>query len=220
MDIDTLKGLMDSPLFKGLTDKEVTNLMHQVQYRVQTLERGEVFFLAGDPCRHANIVIGGEMSAKLVGPSGRIIRMDMHHAGQMLAPAFLFASDGHYPVTVEAEQESRVLRLAPSDLQTLIHADTRVAMNFVRILSNNIAFLTKKVGVLSMTVREKVGAYLRNEYAAQQVNPIFVKMSRQQLADGFGIQKYSLQRCLREMQAQGAIRIEGKHIHLNDIKLL
>ena len=190
--------------------------MHRVRYRVQTYEKGEIFALAGSPCRHANIVIDGELSAKLISPSGRVVRMGMHHSGKMLAPAFLFANDSHYPVTIEAESMSRVLRLSSEDLQLLIQADERIAINYVKMLSNIIAFLTNKVGTLSMTVREKTEALIKKEHRLQGTNPIFIKKSRQQLADEFGIQKYSLQRCLHEMQAEGIIRIEGKHIHVLD----
>ncbi len=220
MDIDTLNGLKRCPLFKGLEENEIINLMHQVQYRVHGYERGEVFAWAGDPCRHANIIISGEMSAKLIGPSGRIIRMDMHHSGQMLAPAFLFANDNHYPVSLEAGNKARVLQLSPADFKNLVQTDPRIAMNFINILSNNISFLTKKVGLLSMTVREKVGGFIKAEYEQQKNNPIVVKLSRQQMADELGIQKYSLQRCLHEMQEEGVINIDGKSILVNNFTKL
>ena len=63
MDIDTLNGLKACLLFKGLTENEIIDLMHQVQYRVQEYEKDDVFALSGDPCRHANIMVSGEMSA-------------------------------------------------------------------------------------------------------------------------------------------------------------
>jgi len=47
-----------------------------------------------------------------------------------------------------------------------------------------------------------------------------VALSRQQLADEFGIQKYSLQRCLHELQEEGVIRIDGKHIDVDAPNLL
>ncbi|RGK30355.1 Crp/Fnr family transcriptional regulator, partial [Prevotella sp. TF12-30] len=37
-------------------------------------------------------------------------------------------------------------------------------------------------------------------------------VSRQEMADIFGIQKFSLLRCLSEFEEKGAIRIEGKTI--------
>ena len=220
MDIDTLNGLKACPLFKGLTENEIIDLMHRVQYRVQEYERGAVFVLAGDPCRHANIVISGETSAKVIGPSGRVIRMDLHHSGQLLAPAFLFVKDGQYPVTIEAERASRVLRIGADDMRSILQFEPRIALNLVAILSNNINFLTNKVSLLSMTVREKVGSYIKTEMKRQGTSSIMVALSRQQLADEFGIQKYSLQRCLHELQEEGVIRIDGKHIDIDAPNLL
>lgn len=216
MDIDTLNGLKSCPLFKGLADNEVIDLMHRVHYRVQVYEKGDLLALAGDPCRHANIVVSGEMSAKLIGPSGRVVRMDLHHSGQLLAPAFLFAKDGHYPVTIEAEKSSRVLRIASADVQAMLETEPRIMMNLIGILSNNISFLTKKVGLLSMTVREKVGSFIQAEMKRQGTNSIILNLSRQQLADELGIQKYSLQRCLHELQEEGAVHIDGKQIHVDN----
>lgn len=220
MDIDTLNGLKACPLFKGLTENEIISLMHQVHYRVQEYKKGDLLALAGDPCHHVNIVVSGEMSAKIYGPSGRVIRLDLHHSGQMLAPAFLFVKDGQYPVAIEAVCVSRVLRMGVADMQTMLSLDSRIAMNLIAILSNNISFLTKKVGLLSMTVKEKVGNYIKTEMKRQGTGKIVVALSRQQLADELGIQKYSLQRCLHELQDEGVIRIDGRRIDVVAIGML
>jgi CRP-like cAMP-binding protein len=76
------------------------------------------------------------------------------------------------------------------------------------------------VGLLSMTVREKVGNYIKTEMKQQGSKSIAVTLSRQQLADELGIQKYSLQRCLHELQEEGVIRIDGRRIDVVDIRLL
>ncbi len=214
MDIDTLRGLSACPLFKGLTDEELIDAMHRVRYRVLTYKKGALFAMAGDECLHADIIISGEMTATMMSPSGRIITLNMHHSGNMLAPAFLFAADNHYPVTVEAVIDTRVLRLGRTDMEKLIHSDSRIALNEIHILSNIVSFLTKKVGMLSMSVREKVERYFKEEQNRQQSRHLRINLSRQALAEQFGIQKYSLLRCLKEMQEAGEILIEGRVVHL------
>lgn len=214
MDIDTLRGLSSCQLFKGLTDEEIMNAMHSVRYRVLTYKRGTLFAMAGDECLHADIVISGEMTASMMSPSGKIITLNLHHSGNMLAPAFLFAADNHYPVTVEAVIDTRVLRLMRTDVEALILIDSRIALNEIQILSNIVSFLTKKVSMLSMSVREKVEIYFKEEQKKQQSRHLRIPLSRQALAEHFGIQKYSLQRCLREMQEAGEIQIEGRVVHL------
>ena len=214
MDIDTLRGLSDCPLFKGLTDEEIMDAMHQVHYRVLTYQKGALFVVAGEECLHADIVISGEMTASMMSPSGRVITLNLHHSGNMLAPAFLFAADNHYPVTIEAVVDTRVLRLMRTDMETLIHSDSRIALNEIHVLSNIVSFLTKKVSMLSMSVHEKVERYFREEQMRQQSRHLRINLSRQALAEHFGIQKYSLQRCLREMQEAGEIQVEGRVVHL------
>ena len=214
MDIDTLQGLKQCPLFKGLAESEIIDLMHTVRYRVIRCPKGEIFAFEGLVCQYADIIIDGEMVATLMGPSGRVVRVATHQAGNMLAPAFLFSIDNHYPVTVEATTDTSVLRLSPTDLEKLFHSEQRIMRNYLQLLSNIIAQLTKKIHMLSMSVREKVSLYLIEQSRHQQTKNIILPLSRQELADHFGIQKYSLLRCLNELKQEGAIRVEGRHIHI------
>ena len=214
MDIETLEGIRKCPLFEGLTDNEVIDLMHTVRYRVTRLYKGDFLFVAGEDCLHANILLDGEVVAYLEGASDRYIRMSTFHAGNMFAPAFLFAQVRSYPVTVQATTNTKVLRILSADFERLLELDSRLAKNFTVILSNLIAGLTKKVGMLLLSVRDKIIFFLKEEQHRQQSNTIRLSMSRQELADRFGIQKYSLQRVLNELQESGAIHIDGKTIEI------
>ena len=214
MDTETLEGIRKCPLFEGLTDNEIMDLMHAVRYRVTRLYKGDFLFVAGEDCLHANILLDGEVIAYLESASDRYIRMSTFHAGNMFAPAFLFAQDRRYPVTVQATKNTKVLRISSADFERLLELDPRLSKNFTVILSNLIAGLTKKVGMLLLSVRDKIIFFLKEEQRRQQSNTIQLSMSRQELADHFGIQKYSLQRALNELQESGAIRIEGKTIEI------
>ena len=214
MDTETLEGIRKCPLFEGLTDNEIMDLMHAVRYRVTRLYKGDFLFVAGENCLHANILLDGEVIAYLESASDRYIRMSTFHAGNMFAPAFLFAQDRRYPVTVQATKNTKVLRISSADFERLLELDPRLSKNFMVILSNLIAGLTKKVGMLLLSVRDKIIFFLKEEQRRQQSNTIQLSMSRQELADHFGIQKYSLQRALNELQESGAIRIEGKTIEI------
>ena len=214
MDIDTLEGLRKCPLFEGFSDNEIIDLMHAIRYRVTRLFKGDFLFVAGEDCIHANILIDGDVVAYLEGASDRYIRMSTFHAGNMFAPAFLFAQERRYPVTVQATANTKVLRIHSADFERLLELDSRLTKNFAVILSNLIAGLTKKVRMLLLSVRDKIVFFLKEEQRRQQSNTILLSMSRQELADHFSIQKYSLQRALNELQESGAIRIDGKTIEI------
>ena len=213
MDIDTLEGLMKCPLMKGLTQQEVMDLMHQIRYRVIKYEKGTIFAHAGDKCLHADIVLDGELIASVISPSGRIVQMSLQHAGNMVAPAFIFANDNRYPVTVKASQDTTILRLMPDAIDALLKLDSRISHNLVSVLSNIVAFQAKKIGVLSMNLREKIICVLQEEQQRQSCNRLLLP-SRQELANMLGVQKYSVQRTLNELETEGIILLDGKFIEI------
>ncbi len=214
MDIDTLNGLIKCPLFQGIHRDVIVDLMHSVRYRVMRYGKGEIFAIEGDACLHIDIVVQGEMVAKVVSPSGRVMRMNLHHSGNMLAPAFLYATHNVYPVTVEATRESFILRLMPEDLEALFSVEPRLYMNFIKVLSNIVSFLTKRVSMLSMSVRERLCFFLFEEMQRQGTTDVVLTQSRQEIADSFGVQKFSLQRCMNELKQEGIIDYTGKNVRI------
>ena len=219
MDIDTLEGLMKCPLLKGLSQQEVINLMHQVRYRIVRYEKGSTFATAGDTCLHADIVLSGELTATVISPSGRVVLMNLQHAGNMVAPAFLFAQANRYPVTVKAVQDSSVLRLMPEAMDALLKLDSRISRNLISILSNIVAYQAQKIGVLSMNLREKIIFVLQGERQKQASDRLLLP-SRQELANMLAVQKFSVQRTLNELDKEGIIKLDGKYVEISNPSLL
>ncbi len=83
----------------------------------------------------------------------------------------------------------------------------------VRILSNIVAFQAKKIGVLSMNLREKIIHVLQEEKQKQNTNRLHLP-TRQELANMLGVQKYSVQRTLNELETEGIILLDGKYVEI------
>ena len=131
----------------------------------------------------------------------------------LIAPAYIFAHNNEMPVSVETSRKTTLLRMRPSELKLLIDTDERIRWNFIQHLSRIDIFLSQKMRMLSLfSVKEKVAQYLIKMATEQQSRTIRLDVSRQEMADIFGIQKFSLHRCLSEFEEKGAIRIEGKTI--------
>lgn len=131
----------------------------------------------------------------------------------LIAPAYIFAHHNEMPVSVETSKKTTLLRMRPSELKLLIDTDERIRWNFIQHLSRIDIFLSQKMRMLSLfSVKEKVAQYLIKMATEQQSRTIRLDVSRQEMADIFGIQKFSLLRCLSEFEEKGAIRIDGKTI--------
>ncbi len=212
-----IQALCRCPLFAEMEPFEIEMTLSGIDYRVVHYNKHDVYALAGMPCKHADIVVSGELVCRMVSLSGKQVEVSRLREGNLVAPAFIFAKDNSMIVSVETEGETEVLRMLPSTLLQLFDCDDKIRMNFIRVLSNINVFLTHKMKVLSLfTVREKVTYMLLEQAGRQGTDVIKLDKSRQEIADSFGIQKYSLLRVLAEFAKNRAIDIEGKTITILD----
>lgn len=221
MENKLLETLQLCPLFVGMTAVEIGETLKNVDYRIVDYKKNEIFVLAGMPCRHADIVLGGTLVCKMTSFSGRQIEVSRLREGNLIAPAFILGKDRAMPVSVETATHVQVLRLSTEAFRLLLEGNGHLCMNFVRALSNINVFLTRKLRVLSLfTVREKVAWLLLKRAEEQGSDSITLLRSRQEIADSFGIQKFSLVRILSDLEKEGAISVHGREITIIDRKRL
>jgi len=213
MEVSMYEILTNSPFFNGLTAKEIKELLQTVNYKIVEYPAKEIYTLAGMPCKYADFILKGELISRMTGLSGKQVQIDRLKACVLIAPAFIFAKNNAMPVSVETAQHTTIMRMMPSELKHLIDTNERIRMNFIQLLSSIDVFLTQKLRMLSLfTVREKVAYFLMKAAKEQQSRTIKLSNSRQEIADTFGIQKFSLLRCLSEFEDNGAIKIDRKQI--------
>ena len=214
-----IQALCRCPLFAAMEPFEIEMTLSGIAYCIVNYNKHDVYALAGMPCKYADIVISGQLVCRMVSLSGKQVEVSRLREGNIVAPAFIFAKHNSMAVSVETEDETAVLRMSPTTLLYLLDRDDKIRMNFIRVLSNIDVFLTHKMKVLSLfTVREKVTYMLLEQAGRQGSDIIKLDKSRQEIADSFGIQKYSLLRVLSELAKNEAIRIEGKTITILDRK--
>lgn len=217
MEKKVLEALQHCPLFAGMSPTEIEISMSGVSYRLVKYERHDIFALTGMPCQNADIVVSGVLICRMSSISGKQVEVSRLRQGNIVAPAFLFGKDHSMPVGVETDTEVTVLRMRKTEFAKLLKDNWQLTENFIHVLSNINVFLTKRMRVLSLfTVREKVAWLLLERAGEQGGNVIHLYRSRQEIADSFGIQKFSLLRVLADLQKDGAIKINGKEITILD----
>ena len=212
-----MQVLQKCPLFAGMSTLSIDLALGNISYQIINFAPRDVYTLAGMPCRFADIVLSGSLICRMVSLSGKQVEVTRLRPGNLIAPAFIFAKNNSMPVSVETDSEVTLLRMTPQTLIKLIDDDADIRMNYIRSLSNIDVFLTHKMKVLSLfTVREKVAYLLLERAGEQNSNTIRLTRSRQEIADSFGIQKFSLLRVLSEFEKEGVIRVDGKTIEIID----
>ena len=217
MEQRVLNALTKCPLFAGMAPVEIEIAMAGVTYSIVNYDSHDIYALTGMPCKTLDIVIRGVLVCRMSSLSGKQVEVSRLHEGNLVAPAFILGKDTNMPVGVETDTDVTVLRMQKTAFHHLIGTNEQIRDNFIRVLSNINAFLTHRMRILSLfTVKEKV-AYLLLERAGEQgSNVIHLERSRQEIADSFGIQKFSLLRVLADFTKAGAIKINGREVTILD----
>lgn len=216
-----ISALKRCPLFKDIAEQCLKSLLEGVCYKQIKLSRKEIYCLKGDVCTNVDIVINGEMTARMTGASGKQVEVIRLHPGEIVAPCFIFSTDKTLPVEIEAATTTSILRMHPNTLAHLIDINPTIRCNFIRAISDIGAYLASKINFLSLlTAREKVMHFLCSEAAKQHSRHVSLNLSRQNIADSFGIQKFSLLRCMSELAKEGIIKTNGREIVILDLNRL
>lgn len=221
MDSKILNALAVCPLFHGLDERVIDQVMSKVNYHVVHFDRNGVYALEGDRCRNVDIIVQGILNTRMTSFSGKYVEVTQLRKGNIVAPAFIFAHENYFPVSVDAETDVDILRMIPDQFKLLVNHSEQVRWNFIALLSNTNHFLTNKVRFFSLlSAKEMTATMLLDEAEHQGSLKIVLNKSRQELADSFGIQKLSVIRALNTLKEEGAIDIEGRNITiLNKSKL-
>ena len=217
MEQRVLNALTKCPLFAGMAPVEIEIAMAGVTYSIVNYDSHDIYALTGMPCKTLDIVIRGVLVCRMSSLSGKQVEVSRLYEGNLVAPAFILGKDTNMPVGVETDTDVTVLRMQKTVFHHLIGTHEQIRDNFIRVLSNINAFLTHRMRILTLfTVKEKV-AYLLLELAGEQgSNVIHLSQSRQEIADSFGIQKFSLLRVLADFTKAGAIKINGREVTILD----
>ena len=221
MEQNIINALKGCSLFLDINEQELSSILHNIHHKTIVFHRHDCYCLCGDVCRNVDIVVSGEMVVRMTGLSGRQVEVTKARRGDIIAPCYIFATDKRLPVEIEPSEPTTVLRLSTVTLDKLVETNAAIRRNFIRALSDIATFLAERISFLSlMTAREKIVRFLRSEAAAQKSLHLTLSLSRQRIADSFGIQKFSLLRCLADLSRQGIIRVEGRRIDILDIRRL
>jgi len=208
--------LSQCPVFRGISEDESKSLLGKIHYQIKSFQKDEIVVLAGDEVKNLLIILSGSVRGEMIDYSGKTVKIEDIEAPKPLASAFLFGKENHYPVTVTANNATRILAVPVQEFLRLLQLNTNLLRNYLNSISSRAQFLSQKLHFLSFkTIKEKVAHFLLKE-AGERFHSFELKNTQQQLADLFGVTRPSLARVLGEMQTEGLIKIEKKTVTLID----
>ncbi len=208
------------PIFRGINEKEVEDLLKRIHFQIKSYSKDEVVVVAGEPVLNLHIIIQGSVRGEMIDYSGKTIKIEDIEAPKPLAAAFLFGRENKFPVTVTANNETKIITMPVSEFLKMLQLNTPILKNYLNSISSRAQFLSQKLHFLSFkTIKGKVAHFLLQQ-AGDKYHSIELKNTQQQLADLFGVTRPSLARVFGDMQKEKLIKIENKTVTLLDKKAL
>lgn len=199
--------LTQMSLFEGCEKEALHQLLREAPNSLRIYKEGEYIARQGDACRSLFILMKGNVKTQMENAEGKQLTIDWIKAPDILAPAFIYASENRFPVNVEATELCEVLVMDRARFEAFMHAQPAVMRNFIAIISDRSLFLSRKLNEFALqSLKSRLLNYLQMHGGIH---------NQQEVAFILGVARPSLARALSELIAEGKITMTGKQVVLN-----
>lgn len=128
---ETIKSL---PLFRGISDEQLLNVLGKCKMHFQTVSAGKVVLNAGEVCANLTFLMSGIVRATFTSIDGRLSLSQSIKGPDVLFPHYLFGLTTARPATVRSVSEVVLLHVPKNDLLKLLAKSDVALLNFLNTL--------------------------------------------------------------------------------------
>jgi CRP/FNR family cyclic AMP-dependent transcriptional regulator len=204
--------------------KESPNLKLTSDERdIYDYKKKHILYSEGQRPKAVYFVVTGKIKIYKTSAEGKELITTVHGPGDFFGYTAIL-KETNYRENAQALEESRLMIIPREDFLELLTNDTKIARQFISIITKNI--VDKEEALLNLaynSLRKKVAyglTQLSEKYKESGQEKIVLDISRENLAQTVGVATESLIRTLADFKSEGLINIEtGKIIVLNENKL-
>jgi DNA-binding response OmpR family regulator len=201
--------------------KESANLRLTSDERdIYNYKKKNVLYAEGQRPKVVYFVVNGKIKIYKTSADGKELITSISGQGDFLGYTAILENT-NYRDNAEALEDSELMLIPREDFLELITNDTRIAKQFISIITKNI--VEKEESLLNLTynsLRKKVAyglSQLAEKYKQPEKEKIVLDISRENLAHIVGVATESLIRTLADFKSEGLIDIQTGKVILLDL---
>lgn len=207
--------LMQCPMFKHLSTTDIQQTIQDVPYLIETLEKGKIIYRAEETAHQIGIILSGCLEARKYLPTGNVISLFQRKPGEMIGGSIIFSSHPKYPCDVIVREKSILLWFDRQVVLGTFLKNPVIASNIMRIFSDRIMQLEKRVELFSFySIPKKIAFSLLNDFSIAENQTIYLPFSKTTWAEYLNVSRTSLSRELKIMCDQKIISMNKKEIRI------
>lgn len=212
--------LRDLPLFKGVSEEKISDIIEKTRFHFLKYEDGATIIEAGELCTHIRSVVSGKVKITVSNSDGRFRVTETVDAPDVIAPDFFFGKTTTYPGTVVASGPVGILQIEKADYLKIINSDPVFLFNYLNLLSMDAQLATQGVLALTSGDLEKRIAYWIVALTDRAGKDIIMECRQRDMYTVFGVQRQSLIAALTNMKERGLIDFSPNRIEVTDRRRL
>lgn len=202
--------LRQFPLFKDLTDTEITPLIDLMDTKIYP--KDTFVFMKDEPITKVYFILEGEVKIFQTSVEGKEQIVNMLKAPDMFPHQGLFRQ-GNYPANAQINKDAKLMFISIADFEQFLLIYPHVSIKMFRILGEIIIDLQTRLQekILLTTYEQIVMLLLRltNNYGKQlneEEFQITINFTNQELANMIGSSRETVSRTLTALRKEGLIR--------------
>ncbi|MFW6278632.1 MAG: Crp/Fnr family transcriptional regulator [Bacillota bacterium] len=217
------KCLKNLSVFSRLSDEELQLVCEKA--RGKKYEKGQIIFFENDSPKDLYMLAEGQVKLSMMSPEGQEKVLTILQEGDLFGEISLF-DDTPYPLTAEAQQDSKLFIISWSDLEKIIMERPSMALKIIKALAKKTRLLTSQVRELVFQdAGGRLAALLQrfcDEFGMkiEQGTRIELILTHQEIANLLGTSRVTVTKLMNEFIDQGIIKIEERKIIVLDVEKL
>lgn len=216
---EILPILRECPLFEGIKESELSGMLGCLGAVPLTVRKGQTVFAEGDSAVRVGIVLTGKLLLLREDYFGNRSILGQILPTQLFGETYAFSHAQSLPVSVTAEEDSRLLLLDSRRITTCCsnacEFHNRVIYNLLRLVADKNLLLHQKIQITSRrTTAEKLMAYLSQQAKLQNSSSFTIPYDRQTLADYLEVDRSGLSTEIGKLRKQGVLTCEKNRFTL------
>lgn len=202
--------LSKCPLFSNIKQTDYTSLLSCVNSYTKHYQNDEYIFFAGDTVNYVGIVLSGALELIKENPAGLKHILDFLGPSNLFGESIVCTQKRIATVTVRVKEDSKVLFIPYERIiKTCGNSCSfhhQIIKNMMMLLGEKNSHLNQKIEILMLKgMREKLAAFLLNEYQKHNSQTFQIIPNRNELADYLNVSRPSMSRELSRMKELGMI---------------
>lgn len=215
--------IASTKLFSEIDGNELINMLNCINPKISEYNKNEFLAYQGDDMYGIGVILKGKIAISKDNYDGNRVIMALLEPGNIFGEIAAFSDKKVWPSNVYAQEKSVVMFMPPEKIvgecPNMCISHKLLILNILKIVSNKALNLNRKIEYLSIkSIREKISAFILEQYTKTKNKTFIISMNRNELADFLNVTRPSLSREMCNMRDEGLIDFHRSSIKILDLE--